>query len=209
MHVVWKLRLPRCRPAMLTDAIVVAIVGTIACGDSVGSSRPPPDLMHVHLADGTTISSRAPVGLTIDAGKSLTYSLGLSAGDSHNRWMVAGLLSEGDALAGRSTLTVTPDVPSVGQVVINQIGVGVAVDGVLTVEFSRAGATGRASVNPGSLSATFDGSFGVSCWVPQSELSGLSGTDGGDSAPLVNDMEFRTSKCAPFRTFVASHSGAR
>lgn len=62
---------------------------------------------------------------------------------------------------------------------------------------------GTVDVDSPDISATFEGKYAVSCWVPQSALgdAGLS-SSGGDADPDIEDSSLSTPGCAEYRALL-------
>jgi hypothetical protein len=147
------------------------------------------------------LSGTIPAELTVLSGRTWTFTF--SAGDSSTFWVLTAVLSEEQAVAEKVTLLVAGSAPTTEQALIRDAATGWATSGMVTIERSKGRASGTAVVQPDTLSATFEGKFGVSCWVPRSALgeAGAS-SSGGDVEPDVEDTALSTPGCSAYRALL-------
>ena len=181
----------------------VLVCGVAVCGCSTTGRdlELPPEVTTVSVSSGTKLSGRHPAELTVLSGR--TWTFWLSAGDASRFWTLKAVLSEEQAVAEKVTLLVAGSAPTTEQALIRDAATGWATSGMVTIERSKGRASGTAVVQPDTLSATFEGKFGVSCWVPRSALgeAGAS-SSGGDVEPDVEDTALSTPGCSAYRALL-------
>jgi len=184
-------------------SICVVTCGTVLAGCSGDSLKLPEDEVIVTTSTGTKLTGMYPAVLTVFTGE-MSWTLTMIAGSATDSWSLIATLTEEQAVSAEVTLPVVAGpVPTVGNASVKGTTGEWASAGTITVERSKGMLHGVATLDPDTASATFQGRYAVSCWVPRSSLgdAGIS-SSGGDADPDIEDNPLTTPVCSEYRALL-------
>jgi hypothetical protein len=187
----------------LTLSVLVLAVALLGCG---GTSVDPAGATQIELEGSSgSFSSGLPAQLIATFGSAPCIELGFMAQSGAGWITFDGQLSMADIDSGVAALSLTT-VPLEVELATVQLGsVNGAPDfGTGTVQLQLSAKTIAGSITSASDPSPwmFTGTMVVGCSVPESEVGPQSGTGTGGadgSEVLLDDPNFTTSECAPFR----------